>query len=139
MHGVAIVIHIICKQLNLKPEQNMIKMAEKAACPCPCTHPKLLQFKRVSMTTGYHQTAIRGKSLLWLGSSCNAVLDLYVSLSCDSVFKALHINKSILTDKDYAECTSKEWWYWCKLTAISIAIKPPDVVQLCESSQLKPL
>ena len=44
------------------------------------------------------------------------------------MLKTLHINKGILTAKECGKCASKGW-EWCKLTAIDIATKPPDVVQ----------
>ena len=44
------------------------------------------------------------------------------------MLKALHINKGILTAKECGKCAS-EGSYWCELTAIVVATKPPDVVQ----------
>ena len=49
-------------------------------------------------------------------------------LSHDSVLKALHTDKGILTGEECSECASKKWG-WNELAAIVVATKTTDDVQ----------
>ena len=106
--------------------RNLFEMADKAERTCPCTDPKLRQFAWAS--TVYPVARI--------GKRCSCVQLLFYfccdvsspPLSHDSVLKALHIDKGILTSEECSECASKgKNWY--NLAAIVIAPKTTDDVQ----------
>ena len=99
---------------------------KRAERPCLCTDPNLPQFAWAS--TVYPVARI--------GKRCSCVQLLFYfccdisspPLSHDSVLKALHTDKGILTSEECSECASKvQDWY--SLASIVIVTKTTDVVQ----------
>ena len=59
----------------------------------------------------------------------NFAVTVAFHLSHDSVLKALHTDKGILTGEECSECANKGEWDWYNFAAIIIATKTTDDVQ----------
>ena len=104
-------------------------MADKGAerLPCPCTDPKLPQFAWVST---FYQIAGRGKRLLL----CTTFAPFFGHVSSpplphNSVLKALHTDKGIMTGEECSECAGKGPSGWYNHASIVIATKTTNDVQ----------
>ena len=99
---------------------------KRAERPCLCTDPNLPQFAWASMVYPVARIGKRCSCVQLLFYFCCDVSS--PPLSHDSVLKALHIDKGILTSEECSECASKgKNWY--NLAAIVIAPKTTDDVQ----------